>query len=185
MAAKECLLSATHLPEDDLLLVPLRLPFGGSACPPEWNLISEMVTDLTNAILHEPDWNPLELHSPEVDMITQADEILDDTPFGEGWELVVNVPVNEKGLADVYIDDIIATGLDLPGSDNMLRIEHAALLAIHTIGRAVHPNEPILRSALVALAKFLAEARAEEIKVNLGWKYDFRRLIISLPDNKF
>ena len=185
MAAKECLLSSTHLPDEDLLLISLRLPFGGSACAPEWNAISEMVTDLANAILHEPDWNPLELHSPEVELITKAKELPDDIPFGVGRNLVVDVPVNDKGLEDVYIDDIISVGLDLPGSDNMLRIERAALLAIHVIGRELHPEEPILRTALVALAKFLAEARSEEIKINLGWKYDFRRLIVSLPRNKF
>lgn len=34
-------------------------------------------------------------------------------------------------------------------------------------------------------SKLIAEAGHSEIKMILGWKWDFRRLIISLPDNKF
>jgi hypothetical protein len=30
----------------------------------------------------------------------------------------------------------------------------------------------------------LAEACAEEVKINLGWLYDLRRLKVSLPENK-
>jgi hypothetical protein len=36
-----------------------------------------------------------------------------------------------------------------------------------------------------ALAKLAAEAGLEEVKTILGWFFDFRRLLISLPENKF
>ena len=38
---------------------------------------------------------------------------------------------------------------------------------------------------MAALNKLLAKAGPEEVKVILGWICDFRRLIISLPENKF
>ena len=56
---------------------------------------------------------------------------------------------------------------------------------MHTFGRPLSPNEPIPRSALPSLNKLLAEGRIEEVKMLLGWLYDTRRLLISLPDDKY
>ena len=36
-----------------------------------------------------------------------------------------------------------------------------------------------------ALTKLAAEAGLEETKTILGWFFDFRRLLVSLPENKF
>ena len=38
---------------------------------------------------------------------------------------------------------------------------------------------------MVARAKLLAEAGAEEIKIILGWILNFRTLTIALPKNKY
>ena len=38
---------------------------------------------------------------------------------------------------------------------------------------------------MAATTKLIAEAGLSEIKMILGWKWDFRHLIISLPDNKY
>eukprot|EP00957_Ditylum_brightwellii_P113473 8651822-Ditylum_brightwellii.AAC.1 len=38
---------------------------------------------------------------------------------------------------------------------------------------------------MAALAKLLAEARLEEKKTILGWYFDFRRMLIAIPENKF
>jgi hypothetical protein len=37
---------------------------------------------------------------------------------------------------------------------------------------------------MAAMEKLLAEAGMEETKIMLGWLLDFRRLVISLPNNK-
>ena len=66
-----------------------------------------------------------------------------------------------------------------------MRLERAILLAIHVAARQKHPSEPIPGEEMAALAKLLAEAGAEEIKTILGWVFDFRRLLLSLPENKF
>ena len=47
-----------------------------------------------------------------------------------------------------------------------------------------HSNEPITREEMAALAKLLAKAGIEEIKVILGWRFNFRRMLVSLPENK-
>ena len=38
---------------------------------------------------------------------------------------------------------------------------------------------------MAALAKLIAEAGLEETKTILGWEFDFRRMLVSLPENKF
>ena len=184
MGAKEALLSATHLPHLDLLLIPLRLTFGGRACPPEWCAIAEMVTDLANAILQDPNWDPLELFNKDSLKIPAGEELDESIAFGEGRDLVVDVPVNPRGQVDDYIDDLITLNLDLPGSDYNLRSERAVLLAIEVVARKIDSEEPIPRELLTALKKLIAEARPEELKIILGWLYNFRELIVSLPFNK-
>jgi hypothetical protein len=43
----------TQLTEDELCIIMLRLTFGSALCPSEWNIISESIRDLANAILHD------------------------------------------------------------------------------------------------------------------------------------
>ena len=49
----------------------------------------------------------------------------------------------------------------------------------------INNDEPIPIEKMVALAKLIAEAGAEEIKIILGWIFNFRTLTVSLPDNKY
>ena len=176
--------TCTQLPEKDIALIALRLSFGGAPCPTEWGDLSESVTDLTNTILAHPDWNPNELKSTYADLIPKRKDLPEDVPFGKGKELIIDVPVNDVGASDVYIDDLWTACIDLPGSDNVRRMEQAALLCIEVAARPMLKNEPIPREFLAALNKFLAEAGAEETKTMLGWFLDLRRMIISLPENK-
>jgi hypothetical protein len=136
----------------------------------------ESVCDLSNAILRDPAWNPLELYSPAA---------LNPNPikFGEARELVADVPVEAEGYSDVYFDDTCALGVDLPGTNNVTKIERAVLLALETVVRPLMENEPIPCHDVPAKNKFEAEAVAEGTKMILGWHFNFRLLAISLPDN--
>jgi hypothetical protein len=167
LAWSTALQTCTQLPEEEIAIVALRLTFGGSACPTKWCSISEAATDLTNALLHHPDWDPSELFSPSSDLIPPRKYLPEDVPFGVGKELVVDVPVNPRGMSDVFIDDTFTQAVDVPGSDNILRAERGAMLAIHVIGRPLLAEEPIPRETLAALAKLFAEAGMEETKTML------------------
>jgi hypothetical protein len=108
------------------------------------------------------------LFSPSSDLIPPRKYLPEDVPFGVGKELVVDVPVNPRGMSDVFIDDTFTQAVDLPGSDNILRAERGAMLAIHVIGRPLLAEEPsIPRETLAALAKLFAEAGMEETKTML------------------
>jgi hypothetical protein len=85
----------------------------------------------------------------------------------------------------MYLDDIIGLGIDLPHTNNKLRSEQAPLLAMHTCARPIHEAEPIPRQDMASKNKLKAEAQLSEIKTILGWTWDLRRLIISLPENKY
>ena len=48
-----------------------------------------------------------------------------------------------------------------------------------------HPKELTPHESMDARDKLRAEAGPVESKVILGWDFNFRQLIISLPENKF
>jgi len=48
-----------------------------------------------------------------------------------------------------------------------------------------HISKPIPREDFEARNKLSTEAGLEEYKTVLGWLIDMRRLLLSLPDNKF
>ncbi len=62
-----------------------------------------------------------------------------------GRELIVDNPVNPRGYADVYIDDMTGLTINLPGTRNANRLEVAIPLTIEVAARPNAVNEPILR----------------------------------------
>ncbi len=92
--------------------------------------------------------------------------------------------VDSRRTHDIYIDDLVGLGLDSPGTDNLKRSERAPLLAIDVCSRQRTPVEPIPQHDMAARHKLWAEGLLKEMKMILGWMWDFRRLIISLPINK-
>ena len=84
----------------------------------------------------------------------------------------------------MYIDNIIGLTINLPNTDNVKQAERAPLLAIHACSRPVHAEEPIPRQQMISKKKLKAEAVLSKTKTILGWDWDLRRLIISLPAKK-
>jgi hypothetical protein len=54
----------------DFGLTSLRLTFGGSPCPNEFCIASELCTDLANDLLHCPHWDPSKLTSPHAEKVS-------------------------------------------------------------------------------------------------------------------
>ncbi len=109
----------------------------------------------------------------------------DDVPFGIGKELIVDVEINPRGIHDIYINNLIGLGLDLPDCNNITRSERAPLLTIDAFSWRIHKEELIPHYDMAACHKLIAEGLFEESKMILGWKWDFWHLTISLPPNKF
>ena len=88
-------------------------------------------------------------------------------------------------MVDIYTNNTIGLTVDIPGYDHATRLKRATFLEIHVIARQKHLSEPVPREEMAALAKLLVEAGAEEKKTILGWNFESRQLLVSLPKNKF
>jgi len=166
----------------DLLLVALRLSFGGAPGPNLWGVISESIADIGNAILQNDSWNYSTFFDPLSDTIEEPLSLPDDIPLASTKKLSVTLPLNEKGYIDIYIDDNIGITPDL--GDNLLRMKRVIPLAIRTLARPLDEEDILPRKDIVSLKKFKAEGRLEEVKTVLGWIINTRTLTISLSDDK-
>ncbi|KAI2490850.1 hypothetical protein MHU86_23703 [Fragilaria crotonensis] len=84
---------------DDLLLVALRMTFGGAPNPSQWSDVSEMITDLANDLVRRDDWDPSVYHSPHQHLLDTEGAVDNDkgsvdkmSVFGKADYFAVNYP---------------------------------------------------------------------------------------------
>ncbi len=176
--AAECL--TIH---NNILLMALRMTFGGSPCPSLWGIISETIADICNTLLNCKQWDHKSLYDNITNSIRHSSPLPESIPFHKAKELSVKIPINDTGKVDIYIDDTIAITPDLPG--RVERMNAAVPLAIRILSRPLNETDEIPRKDIISLKKFQAEACPEEIKTVLGWTINTRSLSISLPTEKF
>jgi hypothetical protein len=171
----------------DLALVSLRTTFGGSLCPLIFSEISETVTNLTNAIIRCSDYDPASFLSHCSHLLGPAKVEPDDVPLAAARSLRVDPEADEFGTADVVLDDIFSAIPQLDGDSPGDRGAQAALLALDVLGRPLLPDggEFLPRDKVLAIVKAIAEGTPAERLIVLSWMIDTRRLLISLPTNKF
>jgi hypothetical protein len=99
--------------------------------------------------------------------------------------LIVDIPVNARGIVHLYIDDFIGLTIDLNNTDNTTRLERAPLLGLTAVSREVSPFKPLPRDDMDARNKLIAKTGLSETNIILGWLLNFRTMTISLPENKF
>ncbi len=75
-------------------------------------MISESICNLANALLLDDNWIPHQLAAPTSIPVKQI--LDDDIPFRIGRDVIVDVPVDPRGILDVYIDDTNGLTVDLP-----------------------------------------------------------------------
>jgi len=154
----------------------------GSPCPNEFCLALEC-TDLANDILHCPHWDPQEISSPHSAKVEPAKYLPADLPFVPAECLDLELPQDDWGKVDDFIDDGIVIVPDL--GDNPKRAIQAMLLAIHILFRPVDGQEKIMRDNCLSLGKLKEEGFLTETPIILGWLLNTRSLTISLPTKKF
>jgi hypothetical protein len=170
---------------EELAYLSLRLTFGGSPNPPTWCMFSELVTDLANELTRCNDWDPDITFSPAQAQVPSPQRLSSQVPLARAAPMAVLVPVTEGGIVDGFIDDLISVFLDSPS--NLVRHTQAVPLAMHITSRphAGDTEEPVPRRAILSSAKLEAEGSPAEVQIVLGWQIDTRRLLISLPADKF
>eukprot|EP00957_Ditylum_brightwellii_P046184 3504193-Ditylum_brightwellii.AAC.1 len=75
--AETAIQTCTQLPEESLAVILLRLMFGGSPGPYEWEVPSESICNLVNEILQKESWDPEELFA-QISSLVPKKKILDD-----------------------------------------------------------------------------------------------------------
>jgi hypothetical protein len=108
--------------------------------------------------------------------------LAENLPYHKSKDLAIELPQNDIGKVDIYIDVTIAITPDLPGKAE--RMIMAVPLAIRTLTRPLDPNDEIPRNDIISIKKIQAKARLEETKMVLGWVLNTRSQI-SLPIDKY
>jgi hypothetical protein len=108
----------------------------------------------------------------------------DNIPFAIGRDLIVDIPVNPQGYADVCIDTTMGLTVNLPGIMNTNQLEAAISLAIEVAAQPNDVNKPIPRKKMIAKDKLTVEGGLSETKTILRWYYNFRTLTMTLPECK-
>jgi len=160
----------------------LRMTFGGAPCPSLWGHFSETITDVCNTLIQCSSWDFMSFVDETANKIPDPICLPLDVPFAQAKALAVDIPVNDLGKVDVFIDDNIAITPDL--NFNTSRVIRALPLAIHSVARPVEPTDDIPRVDIISTKKLQAEGTFEEVKIVLGWQLNTRSLLISLPRDK-
>jgi hypothetical protein len=157
--------------------VMLRMTFGGAANPPVWCAFSKMVTDLSNDISADPDWDPSVLHSPQRPKIPLTRHLPASIAVELAREMAFSIPVTTTNRTDAFIDDLVNVALGTPS--DLERGGHAVPLAIHVTSRPhAGESEPIPRRNLVQDKKLEAEGAHAKVQIVLGWALNCRVLTI-------
>ncbi len=101
-----------------------------------------------------------------------------------GRELIVDIQVNPRVYVDVYIDDMTGLTINLPRTRNADRLKAAIPLAYEVAAWPNDIKEPIPWEPMVAQEKLKAEGGLEEMKIILGWHFNFCMLTVTLPKQK-
>ena len=112
--------TVTQIKELFLAFMNLQLTFGGKLCPIFWCMMSEIMCDLTTAILHNNKWDPMMLFGRNQHLVPPPRRSDDQIPFGKGRELIVDINVDSRGMNDIYIDDLVSLTVEVEGSDNLI-----------------------------------------------------------------
>jgi hypothetical protein len=136
-------------------------------------------------VLQCKDWELLTLHS-SVQKETPTQQYLDDNIlFAVGRELIIDVPINHRGYADIYINNTMGLAVNLPGTQNADKLEAAIPLTIKVPARQQDKNEPILHNPMVVRDKLKAKGGLPKMKIILGWHINFQTLTVTLPKHKY
>jgi hypothetical protein len=86
---------------------------------------------------------------------------------------------------DIYINNTTGLTINLPGMMNAECLEAAIPLAIKVAACPNDANKPIPREKMVAEDKLKVEGGLAEMKVILGWHFNFRTLTVTLLKHKY
>ncbi len=187
-AALQSCVSTQGLQESEetvLALLGLRMTFGGKPNPAIFCETSDCIVDLAIAISQCPDWSPAELPSSYSHVLKDPIRLPEHVPFAPARPALVQPSIPAAGTVDGFIDDVFSANVVTNKNLRADRLAQAVLLSMEILGRPNTEFEPLVRDLLLSLEKAEAEGTPNELLIVLGWLLDTRRLLISLPQDKY
>ncbi len=132
----------TQILELKMSFMKLWLTFGGKLYPNFWCCMSEIMCNLTTAILYNKEWDLTTLFGRNQHLVPLARRLDDDIHFKEGQKLIVDIEVDTRGTNNIYIDDLVSLAVEIKGLDNLFWCNRAPLLMSNTWSRPLDPNKP-------------------------------------------
>ena len=99
--------TVTQIPSLQMILIYLCLTFRGKLCPNFWCTMSELMCNLTTAILHNDEWDPTKPFGQNQHLVPPARWLDNSISFSKGRKLIVDIEINSRGTNDIYIDDLV------------------------------------------------------------------------------
>ena len=165
-------------------LVMLRLAFGGAPNPAAWTTVSEMVTDLSNEILVDENWDPKKVYPPFRTEVPTPKRNGRGTTIAPARTMAYEIPTTVPSRTDDFVDDLINVCID-----DEKWLERGGLCAPLAVNVTCRPHEgerePIKRRPNLSPAKLTAEGTHAEVQTVLGWELDGRALLCTLPMDKY
>ena len=156
-----------ELQHEKFILIPLRLPFGGSQCLSDFCLFSDVMTDGINDLMGCKAWDPFNTCSKYISKIPAPSRLPDNVPFKQAKEFSVKITEGDICKADVFIDDVITVGVDV--RDNLQCLIVAPCTIIHAIAHKNSAKEDFIPCQdQIAEDKNEAEGSPEESEIFLG-----------------
>jgi hypothetical protein len=106
---------------------------------------------ISNELIQNSQWDHDKLFDPISLQISVPKCLPPNIPFGKALPLAIEIPPNDLGKDDIYIDDSIFVCPDL--LNNIERISKAVPLAINCLARPVSSSEPLDRKSLISMKK--------------------------------
>lgn len=156
-------------------LIYIRLTFGGSFSPAKWCVIIEVITDISNDIVNNPQWSQLSTFVPTPSSTAYLTPITLSTsiPFGLTLPAAIDAHIPRHGHVNSYIDNILWIYLDV--GFNSTRKAAAIILAIYLIAHpGLDTQHLISHNYILSPKKWRTKGCQEETKIILGQLVDTR-----------
>ena len=115
--------------------------------PSKFAVIADLITDTINDLLEHESWDHTKIFSDLANAVVVARMLNKDLSFQSAKETSVNIELEQRGKAGMYVDDIITITLDK--ADNLERIIKAPNKVMHAVDDKAHSQVSQLKGKIL------------------------------------